>query len=117
MEASTRPWFTTGNALVGASAIVMAPTTPVPPSLLAAEVRTTTTVVSSEFHLTAFELLYILTLPVVRQQIRNCAENWAVDLYGFAKSGRSRLGVSMQCEPLGGTASQGLARVARRNGK
>lgn len=87
MEASLRPWFTTGIALVGASAIVMAPVAPIAPSALAGEVRAVTATVSTEFHLTALDLPYILTLPIVRQQIRNWAENWAVYLAGFGKAG------------------------------
>jgi hypothetical protein len=81
MEASIRPWFTTGVALVGATAIAMAPIAP------AADVRAATAAISSEFELTALELPYILTLPIVRQQISNWAENWTVYLAGLAKAG------------------------------
>ena len=84
MEASIRPWFATGVALVGATAIAMAPIAPIAP---AADVRAATAAISSEFELTALELPYILTLPIVRQQISNWAENWAVYLAGLAKAG------------------------------
>ena len=88
MEASIRPWFTTGIALVGATAITMAPLAPIPASSSpTVNVRAATAVVSSDVDLTAFELPYILTLPIVRQSIRNWAENWAVYLAGLAKAG------------------------------
>ena len=87
MEASIRPWFTTGIALVGASAIAMAPIAPITQSSPATNVRAATTAVSSEFELTALEFPYILTLPIVRQQIRNWAENWAVYLAGLGQAG------------------------------
>lgn len=86
MEISVRPWFTTGVALVGASAIAMAPIAPIAPVSRAADVQVTAAI-SPEVDLTAFELPYILTLPVVRQSIKNWAENWAVYLAGLAKSG------------------------------
>ena len=87
MAVSYRPWFTTGVALVGASAIAMAPIAPITPASRATDVRPITTAISAEVDLTAFEIPYILTLPVVRQSIRNWAENWAVYLAGLAKSG------------------------------
>ena len=87
MEVSIRPWFTTGVALVGATAIAMAPIAPIMPSSPAADVRAATAAVSSQFELTAFELPYILTLPIVRQQLSNWAANWAVYLAGLAKAG------------------------------
>src|SRR3981189_1646838 len=87
MEVSIRPWFTPGVALVGASAIALAPMAPIMPSSPAADVRAVTAAVSSQFELTAFELPYILTLPIVRQQFRNWAEDWAVYLAGLAKAG------------------------------
>lgn len=87
MEASVRPWFTTGVALVGAGAIAMAPIAPITPASRAMDVRAVTTAISAEVNLSAFEIPYILTLPVVRQSIRNWAENWAVYLAGLAKSG------------------------------
>jgi hypothetical protein len=65
----------------------MAPIAPIMPSSPAADVRAATAAVSSQFELTAFELPYILTLPIVRQQFRNWAENWAVYLAGLAKAG------------------------------
>jgi hypothetical protein len=87
MEVSIRPWFTTGVALVGATAIALAPIAPIMPSSPAADVRAVTAAVSSQFELTAFELPYILTLPILRQQFRNWAEDWAVYLAGLAKAG------------------------------
>src|SRR5215213_4972665 len=87
MEASVRPWFTRGVALVSASAIAMAPIAPITPAARAMDVRPGTTAVSSEVDLTAFEIPYILTLPIVRQSVINWAQNWAVYLAGFAKSG------------------------------
>jgi hypothetical protein len=87
MEASIRPWFTTGVALVGATAITMAPLTPVTAPSPTVNVRAATAAVWSEVDLTAFELPYILTLPIVRQSVRNWAENWAVYLAGLTKAG------------------------------
>ncbi|WP_319456010.1 MULTISPECIES: hypothetical protein [unclassified Mycobacterium] len=87
MEASLRPWFTTGVALVGASAIAMAPINPITPSSPAADVRAAAAAVTAEFDLTALDIPYILTLPIVRQQIRNWAENWAVYLAGLGQAG------------------------------
>lgn len=87
MEASLRPWFTTGVALVGATTIAMAPLAPITASSPTVNVRAATAAVSSEVDLTAFELPYILTLPIVRQAVINWAENWAVYLAGLAKAG------------------------------
>lgn len=87
MEASLRPWFTTGVALVGASAIAMAPISPITPASPAADVRAAAAAVTAEFDLTALDIPYILTLPMVRQQIRNWAENWAVYLAGLGQAG------------------------------
>lgn len=87
MEASIRPWFTTGVALVGATTIAMAPLAPITASSPTVNVRAATAAVSSEVDLTAFELPYILTLPIVRQAVVNWAENWAVYLAGLAKAG------------------------------
>lgn len=87
MEASLRPWFSTGVAFVGASAIALAPITPSAPSPLVRDVSGVSAAVSREFQLTALDIPYILTLPIVRQQIRNWAENWAVYLGGLAKAG------------------------------
>lgn len=84
---SIRPWFTTGIALVGASAIAMAPITPIAPSSPTVAVRAATAAIASDVHLTALDLPYILTLPIVRQQIRNWAENWAVYLAGLGQAG------------------------------
>jgi hypothetical protein len=87
MEASIRPWFTTGVALVGASVMVMAPISPITSPSPAAEVRAVSAAVSSEFALTAVEWPYILSLPIVRQSIRNWGANWAVYLAGLGKAG------------------------------
>ena len=84
---SIRPWFTTGIALVGASAIAMAPITPITPASPTVAVRAATAAVASDVHLAALDLPYILTLPIVRQQIRNWAENWAVYLAGLGQAG------------------------------
>jgi hypothetical protein len=86
MEASIRPWYTTGIALVGATAIAMAPITPIASSSPAVDVRAASAAVSREFQLNAFELPYILTLPILRQQFVNWAQNWAVYLAGLGKS-------------------------------
>jgi hypothetical protein len=83
MEASIRPWYTTGIALVGATAIALAP---IAPSSPAVDVRAASAAVSREFQLNAFELPYILTLPILRQQFVNWAQNWAVYLAGLGKS-------------------------------
>jgi hypothetical protein len=85
MEASIRPWYTTGIALVGATAIAMAPIAPITSSP-AVDVRAASAAVSREFQLNAFELPYILTLPILRQQFVNWAQNWAVYLAGLGKS-------------------------------
>ena len=87
IDTSMRPWFTTGVALVGAGAIALAPISPVAPQTPAVQARTAAVVASTQFELTAFELPYILTLPIVRQQIRNWAANWAVYLAGLGKAG------------------------------
>ncbi len=84
---SIRPWFTTGVALVGASAIAMAPITPISPASPTVAVRAATAAIASDVNLTALDLPYILTLPIVRQQIRNWAENWAVYLAGLGQAG------------------------------
>lgn len=87
MEASIRPWFTTGVALVGAGAMAIAPISPVAPAMPRIDVRAATTAALPQFELAALDLPYIITLPIVRQQIANWAENWVVYLGGFAKSG------------------------------
>ncbi|MEU0494596.1 hypothetical protein [Mycobacterium sp. NPDC006124] len=87
MEAAIRPWFTTGVALVGAGAIALTPVSPIAPARMSAEVASVTAAVSREVQLTAIDWPYILSLPIVRQNIRNTIENWAVYLGGFAKSG------------------------------
>ena len=88
MEASLRPWFTTGVALVGATAITMAPLAPITASSSpTVNVRAAMAAVSTEVQLTAVEWPYILSLPIVRQAVSNWAANWAVYLAGLAKSG------------------------------
>ncbi|MCV7372987.1 hypothetical protein H5P33_09710 [Mycolicibacterium arabiense] len=87
MDTVMRPWFNTGVALVGVGAIALAPISPVAPQQTLVQARTAAAAVSTEFELTAFELPYILTLPIVRQQIRNWAANWAVYLAGLGKAG------------------------------
>lgn len=82
-----RPWFTTGVALVGVGAIALAPISPVAPQALSVQARAAAVAASTQVELTAFELPYILTLPIVRQQIRNWAANWAVYLAGLGKAG------------------------------
>ncbi len=86
MEISLRPWLTTGVALVGAGAIAMAPISP----LTAAPTVTIPAISAAQtvaVHTTAFELPYILTLPVLRQYIVNQIDYWAIYLSGFAESG------------------------------
>ncbi|MBJ7340694.1 hypothetical protein [Mycolicibacterium sp.] len=87
MEVSIRPWFTTGVALVGASAIAFAPINPTVQSLPAPDVAKVSAAVSRDFQLTALDIPYILTLPIVRQYVLNDLQNWAVYLAGFAKAG------------------------------
>ncbi|MDF2827850.1 MAG: hypothetical protein K0R01_1133, partial [Mycobacterium sp.] len=82
-----RPWFTTGVALVGVGAIALAPISPVAPQALSVQARAAAVAASTQVELTAFEVPYILTLPIVRQQIRNWAANWAVYLAGLGKAG------------------------------
>lgn len=84
MDVAVRPWLATGVAMVGATAVAMSPVTP---SWQAPDVQVAEPAIASEFHLTDFELPYILTLPIVRQSIRNWAENWAVYLAGLGKAG------------------------------
>jgi hypothetical protein len=87
MEASIRPWFTSGVAVVGATAIALAPVSPIPTSSPVEQVRAVTAAVSAQFDLAALDIPYILTLPIVRQYIRNWAQNWAVYLSGLAQAG------------------------------
>jgi hypothetical protein len=84
MDVAVRPWLATGVAMVGATAVAMSPITP---SWQAPAVPVAAPAIASDFHLTDFELPYILTLPIVRQSIRNWAENWAVYLAGLGKAG------------------------------
>lgn len=84
MDVAVRPWLATGVAMVGATAVAMSPVTP---SWQTPHVQVAAPAIAPEFHLTDFELPYILTLPIVRQSIRNWAENWAVYLAGLGKAG------------------------------
>ncbi|CRZ18390.1 hypothetical protein [Mycolicibacterium neworleansense] len=84
MDVAVRPWLTTGVALVGATAVAMSPATP---SWQAPAVQVTAPTVTSPVQLTDVEWPYILSLPIVRQSIRNWAENWAVYLAGLAQAG------------------------------
>jgi len=84
MEISLRPWLTTGLALVSASTIAISPISPTPRTV---ETHAPTVAFAPEVHLTALEIPYILTLPILRQQFANWVENWAVYLAGLAKSG------------------------------
>lgn len=65
----------------------MAPITPIAPASPTVAVRAATAAVASDVHLAALDLPYILTLPIVRQQIRNWAENWVVYLAGLGQAG------------------------------
>jgi hypothetical protein len=89
MDTSVRPWFSRGVALVGAGAIVMAPISPITPMASAAtiNVQASAAAISPEIRLAALDIPYILTLPIVRQSIKNWGANWAVYLAGLAKSG------------------------------
>ncbi len=87
MEASIRPWFTTGVALVGVGAIALSPITPMTPARPTADVASVTAAVTRDIQLAAFDWPYILSLPIVRQNIVNTIGNWAVYLAGFAKAG------------------------------
>src|SRR4051812_22099157 len=84
MDASISPFFTKGVALLGASAIAIAPITVTSPPL---HVQAVTTSVVSDFQLAALDIPYILTLPVVRQLIRNRVEDFVVYIAGLGKSG------------------------------
>lgn len=87
MEMSLRPWVTTGIAVVSASAIAVAPISPVVPQARAAEAQVAHVTRTMDVDLAAIDWPYILSLPIVRQQIRNWAQNWAVYLGGLSKSG------------------------------
>lgn len=89
MAVSIRPWLTTGVTFVSAGAIALAPISPAPSALQmhAPAAAFSTSALAPQVQLSALEIPYILTLPVVRQSIRNWAENWAVYLAGFGKSG------------------------------
>ncbi|KAA0092749.1 hypothetical protein CIW49_28565 [Mycolicibacterium sp. P1-18] len=87
MDVSVRPWFTTGVALVGAGAIALTPISPMAPVRPVADVAQVSAAVSRQVELTALDWPYILSLPIIRQNILNTIENWAVYLGGFAKSG------------------------------
>jgi len=87
MDVSVRPWFTTGVALVGASAIALTPISPMAPVRPVADVAQVTAAVTRDVQLAALDWPYILSLPIVRQNILNTIENWTVYLGGFAKAG------------------------------
>ena len=87
MDVSVRPWFTTGVALVGASAIALTPISPMAPVRPVADVAQVTAAVSRDVQLAALDWPYILSLPIIRQDILNTIDNWAVYLAGFAKAG------------------------------
>lgn len=87
MQASIRPWFTTGVESVGASAIALTPISPMAPAPRAMDVSGATAAVAREFQLTALDIPYILTLPIIRQDVLDTIENWAVYLAGFGKAG------------------------------
>lgn len=84
MDISLRPWLTTGVAFVGAGAIAMAPISPITATPMA---MTAPAAVSTEVHATAFEIPYILTLPIVRQDIANRIEYWVIYLKGLGQAG------------------------------
>jgi hypothetical protein len=89
MEAALKPWLSRGVAFVGASAIVMAPISPITPMAAPAmvDVRAPVAAISPDIQLAALDIPYILTLPIIRQSFKSWAENWAVYLAGFAKAG------------------------------
>jgi hypothetical protein len=87
MDVSVRPWFTTGVALVGAGAIALTPISPMAPVRPVADVAQVSAALTREVQLAAIDWPYILSLPIIRENIRNTIENWAVYLGGFAKSG------------------------------
>ena len=86
MHTCTRPWITTGLALATAGVVAATPITPVPPALDMRAAAAAATV-SCEPQLMALDIPYFLTFPIVRQAIRNWAENWAVYLGGLAGAG------------------------------
>lgn len=92
MEASVRPWFTTGVAFVGAGAIALTPIAPTPTPLAEKVHAATSSVasvatVASDFRLAALDIPYLLTLPIVRQYVSNVVESWTVLFGGFAQAG------------------------------
>ncbi len=89
MDASVPLWFSRGIAIAGASAIALAPISPITPTSSASvwEARASVRTISPEVQLAALDIPYLLTLPVVRQAVKNWAENWAVYLAGLAKAG------------------------------
>ncbi|OPX10323.1 hypothetical protein [Mycobacterium sp. AT1] len=87
MDVSVRPWFTTGVALVGAGAIALTPISPMAPVRPVADVAQVTAAVSRDVQLAALDWPYILSLPIIRQNILNTIDDWAVYLAGFAKAG------------------------------
>lgn len=88
MEARTRPWFATGVALVGAGAIAISPVAPPPAAeRMAATVAAPLRTLATDVRLTAGEIPYILTLPVLRQSIQNWIDDWAVYLNATVQTG------------------------------
>ena len=71
-------------------------------------VQAATTAVASDVHLAALDLPYILTLPIVRQQIRNWAENWAVYLAGLGQAG---VGLVQSLASIPGVTVQAIQQV------
>jgi hypothetical protein len=107
MEISLRPWLTTGVALIGAGAIALAPIQPITASPLMAP----TAVVAPTVHTTAFEIPYILTLPVVRQSIANDIYLWAVLLNGWGQAGVGALHTLDAIPPTVVTITQQLLQL------
>jgi hypothetical protein len=107
MEISLRPWLTTGVALIGAGAIALAPIQPITASPLMAPAA----VVAPTVHTTAFEIPYILTLPVVRQSIKNDIYLWAVLLNGWAEAGVGALETLGSIPQTAATVTQQLLQL------
>ena len=87
MDVSVRPWFTTGVALVGASAIALTPISPMAPVRPVADVAQVAAAVTRDVQLAALDWPYILSLPIIRQNVLNTIEDWTVYLAGLAKAG------------------------------
>ena len=112
MQATLRPWLTTGIAIVSASAVAIAPISPIVPQAHAAEVRVAPVTRTMDVQLTAIDWPYLLSLPIVRQQIRNWAQNWAVYLGGLAKSG---IGVAQSLLSIPGVTVEVIQEVLALN--